>query len=104
MTVIHWLNHKGGETTMRGIWAVIVAGAIVAGVLLVVMGLFWIIELAPLMVFFGIAVAYGVLSSNASTGRRKALQSARNAAIEGARETLRVRQFPATTDQSPLDR
>lgn len=56
---------------MRTMLAMGSMGLVVAGVLLTVVGIFWVIDLAPLVIFLGVALAYGVLSSNASTPRRE---------------------------------
>ena len=55
---------------MRTILAMGAMGIVVAAVLLAVVGIFWVIDLAPLVIFLGVAVAYGILSSNTSTAHR----------------------------------
>lgn len=44
------------------IWIVISAG-VVGLSLLVMLGLFWVIDIAPLILFIGMAVTYGILSA-----------------------------------------
>jgi len=46
------------------IWIVASAGAVGIS-LLAMLGLFWVIDIAPLLLFIGLAVTYGILSSRA---------------------------------------
>ncbi len=52
----------------------VILGAILAAAvtLLCMLGIFWILELAPLLLFVGVGVAYGVLSSKRTAGARSA--------------------------------
>lgn len=65
---------------MRTIWGMMaVAGGVVV-TLLAVVGLGWIIDLAPLLIFFSVAVAYGILSSRVASSRRDTRDSQKKTA------------------------
>ncbi|WP_020375231.1 hypothetical protein [Sulfobacillus thermosulfidooxidans] len=54
---------------MRG-WTKLIKGlGITALALLVMLGQFWILYLAPLLIFVGMGITYGFLSSKQSTSR-----------------------------------
>lgn len=46
----------------RTLWSLVAVLAIAVG-LLAMLGMFWVLEIAPLILFVGMAVAYGLLSS-----------------------------------------
>ncbi len=55
---------------MKGFRSTLLVLIIVAGSLLLMLGQFWLLYVAPLLIFLGIAVAYGYLSSRpVNTGR-----------------------------------
>lgn len=48
---------------MRRVGQVIMGAMVVALMLLLMLGQFWVIYLAPLLIFIGVGVVYGFLSS-----------------------------------------
>ena len=47
----------------RVLWSLATLGAIAAA-LLFMLGMFWVVEIAPLVLFVAMAIAYGLLSSS----------------------------------------
>jgi flagellar motor component MotA len=48
---------------MKTIGRILLAVIAVAGALLLMLGQFWVLYLAPMLIFIGVAVVYGYLSS-----------------------------------------
>lgn len=57
---------------MRKIAIVIASVLGIAGALIAALGMSWIIDVAPLLMFVGVGVVYGVLSANRSVSHRRA--------------------------------
>ena len=65
---------------MRGVWGLIIAISIVTLALIAFVGLFWIMEILPLVAFVGTIIVYGVLSGRPSP------QAARKAHVKELEE------------------
>lgn len=68
------------------LWLLVALGAIAIG-LLAMLGMFWILEIAPLIIFVGMAIAYGLLSS--STSPHRAPKPSTNAVLEDVKRSNR---------------
>ncbi len=57
---------------MKGILWSLATLAAIAVALLVMMGMFWVLEIAPLILFVGMAIVYGILSRSPKSSAQSA--------------------------------
>ena len=56
-------RHMIGRHRMRALWTLFGGLLLVALFLIFMLGMFWVVDLIPLLMFIGVGVVYGVISS-----------------------------------------
>lgn len=59
-------RHMIGRHRMRALWTLLGGLLLVALFLIFMLGMFWVVDLIPLLMFIGVGVVYGVISSRKS--------------------------------------